>query len=81
LELTMDVPETVEVVAWVLGFGGDAEVLEPAARRATVAAEVRRAAARYRRSAQKNWKIDRARARPESFGGRWIVFPNRRRRR
>jgi predicted DNA-binding transcriptional regulator YafY len=48
LELTMEAPGTVELVAWVLGFGGDAEVLEPAALREKVAAEVRRAAGRYR---------------------------------
>jgi predicted DNA-binding transcriptional regulator YafY len=48
LEMTMEVPETVEVVAWVLGFGGDAVVVEPKALRERVAGEVRRAAARYR---------------------------------
>jgi proteasome accessory factor B len=47
LEMTMDVRGTVEVVPWVLGFGGDALVVEPAELRAAVAGEVRRAAARY----------------------------------
>jgi predicted DNA-binding transcriptional regulator YafY len=47
LEMTMEVSGTVEVVTWVLGFGGTAEVLEPAALREATAAEVVRAAARY----------------------------------
>ena len=38
---------TVEIVSWVLGFGGTAEVMEPASPRADVAADARRAAARY----------------------------------
>lgn len=48
VELTMDVRGTVEIVSWVLGFGGTAEVLEPATLRAEVAADAKRAAARYR---------------------------------
>lgn len=47
VELTMDVSGTVEVVSWVLGFGDQALVCEPPALRQAVAAELRRAAARY----------------------------------
>jgi predicted DNA-binding transcriptional regulator YafY len=49
LEMTMQVRGTTEVVGWVLGFGGDAHVVEPAALREVVARELSRAAARYRR--------------------------------
>jgi predicted DNA-binding transcriptional regulator YafY len=54
VELTMNVRGTVEVVSWVLGFGGTAEVLEPAGLRREVRAELLRAASRYarRRSAR-----------------------------
>ncbi|HVZ71378.1 MAG TPA: WYL domain-containing protein [Polyangia bacterium] len=48
VELTMDVRGTVEIVSWVLGFGGTAEVLEPADLRKAVAAEARAAAKHYR---------------------------------
>jgi proteasome accessory factor B len=48
VEMTMDVRGTVEIVSWVLGFGGTAEVMEPASLRADVAADAERAAARYR---------------------------------
>ena len=37
-----------EIRIWILGWGADAEVLEPAALRDEVAAELRRAAALYR---------------------------------
>jgi predicted DNA-binding transcriptional regulator YafY len=47
IEMTMDVHGTTEIVSWVLGFGPTAEVLEPPALRAAVAAELRAAAARY----------------------------------
>lgn len=47
LELTMEVSGTVEVVSWVLGFGDQAEVLEPAILREQVAAELTRASAKY----------------------------------
>jgi predicted DNA-binding transcriptional regulator YafY len=47
VELTMQVRGTTELASWVLGFGDKAEVLEPAALRAQVAGELRRAAARY----------------------------------
>ena len=47
VELTMDVRGTVEVVSWVLGFGGTAEVLEPASLRRAVAEDAARAARRY----------------------------------
>jgi predicted DNA-binding transcriptional regulator YafY len=43
IEMTMDVRGTVEVVSWVLGFGGTARVLEPTALREAVAAELRAA--------------------------------------
>ena len=49
LEMTMEVRGTTEVVGWVLGFGADARVLEPAALREAVAADLARAAAQYRR--------------------------------
>lgn len=45
--LTMDVAGSVEVPSWVLGFGDKATVLEPAPLRDEVAAELRRAAAKY----------------------------------
>jgi proteasome accessory factor B len=48
VEMTMDARGTVEIVSWVLGFGGTAEVVEPARLRDEVAAELARAAARYR---------------------------------
>jgi len=40
VEMTMDLRGTVEVLSWVLGFGDKARVLEPAALRDAVAAEV-----------------------------------------
>jgi hypothetical protein len=40
VEMTMDLRGTVEVVSWVLGFGDKARVVEPAALRDAVAAEV-----------------------------------------
>jgi proteasome accessory factor B len=49
VEMTMEARGTVEIVSWVLGFGATAEVLEPAALRDEVAAELARATARYRR--------------------------------
>jgi predicted DNA-binding transcriptional regulator YafY len=45
--LTMDVAGSVEVASWVLGFGDKATVLEPATLRDQVAAELRRAVAKY----------------------------------
>jgi len=48
VEMTMDLHGTVEVVSWVLGFGENAEVLEPAALRESVGRELAAAAARYR---------------------------------
>jgi predicted DNA-binding transcriptional regulator YafY len=47
IELAMEVSGTVELVSWVLGFGDQAEVLEPASLRDQVAAELGRASARY----------------------------------
>jgi proteasome accessory factor B len=49
VEMTMDARGTIEIVSWVLGFGGTAEVVEPAALRDEVAAELARGAARYGR--------------------------------
>lgn len=49
IELSMDVAGTVELKTWVLGFGDQAEVLEPQALREEVAQELRRAAERYSR--------------------------------
>lgn len=47
IELTMEVAGTIELVSWILGFGDQAEVLEPASLRDQVAGELARAAARY----------------------------------
>jgi predicted DNA-binding transcriptional regulator YafY len=47
VEMTMEVRGTVEIVSWVLGFGGTAEVLAPPALRAAVAAELAAATRRY----------------------------------
>jgi proteasome accessory factor B len=47
IELAMEVSGTVEVVSWVLGFGDQAEIIEPASLRDEVAAELARASARY----------------------------------
>ena len=49
LEMTMEVHGTTEVMNWVLGFGSNAEVIEPEDFRHQVADEVEKAAARYRR--------------------------------
>ncbi len=49
VELTMDVAGTTELVNWILGWGDQAEVREPASLRAEVAAFVERMAARYAR--------------------------------
>ena len=46
--MTMEVRGTTEVVGWVLGFGGDARVMEPKGLRDAVAGELRRATERYR---------------------------------
>lgn len=47
VELIMTVAGTTELVSFALGFGPEAEVLEPAALRAQVADEARRTVARY----------------------------------
>jgi len=41
IDLTMDVALTVELHSWILGFGPDAEVLEPAELRQAVAGRIR----------------------------------------
>lgn len=47
VELTMEVRGTTEVVSWVLGFGKEARILEPAALRDSVEAELAAALAQY----------------------------------
>jgi predicted DNA-binding transcriptional regulator YafY len=47
IELSMDVGPGDELASWVLSFGADAEVLEPAALRAQVARELARAGSLY----------------------------------
>jgi proteasome accessory factor B len=47
VELTMEVGPGDELASWVLSFGADAELLEPAALRAQVASELARAQRRY----------------------------------
>jgi proteasome accessory factor B len=47
IELSMDVGPGDELASWVLSFGADAELLEPAALRAQVAGELARAGAHY----------------------------------
>jgi predicted DNA-binding transcriptional regulator YafY len=46
LEIRFEVADTIEVCRWVLGFGGDAEVLEPASLRDAVRREAERVVAR-----------------------------------
>ena len=47
IEMTLEPEGYVEMVSWVLSFGGKAEVIEPRALRAEVAKEAREAAAKY----------------------------------
>ena len=47
LELRMHVAPTIELENWILGFGPDAQVLEPASLVERIGALLRRAAARY----------------------------------
>jgi predicted DNA-binding transcriptional regulator YafY len=42
IELALDVADTVEVRRWLLGFGGDVEVLEPASLREAIVREAER---------------------------------------
>jgi len=49
LEMTMDVHGTTEIVNWILSFGSNAEVTEPADFRRDVGEELEKAAAKYRR--------------------------------
>jgi hypothetical protein len=49
LELTLDVADTIEVRRWLLGFGGDVEVLEPLALRDAIVREAERIVERGRR--------------------------------
>jgi len=50
IELTMEVALTVDLKSWILGFGKDAEVLEPDELRKSVAEEIREMAGMYRLS-------------------------------
>jgi hypothetical protein len=52
--LTMEVGGLLEVMSWVLGFGRQAEMLEPAHFRGAVAEEIEAAAARYHPSHDDN---------------------------
>jgi len=47
IELTMRVHGTTEVLSWMLGFGKEAEILEPDSLRAAAKAELRSAVERY----------------------------------
>jgi proteasome accessory factor B len=47
VELTMEVRGTTEIVSWVLGFGQEAEIVEPAELREAVRGELTRALASY----------------------------------
>ncbi len=49
LDMTLTITSTVELVPWVLGWGGHCEVLAPESLREEVAAELNRAAERYSR--------------------------------
>jgi proteasome accessory factor B len=49
IELLLDVSGTTELSSWILGFGDQAEVLEPESLREAVAAELARASKRYAR--------------------------------
>lgn len=51
VRLILELANLTEVTAWVLGFGGLAEVRAPASLRESVASELRRALARYDRAA------------------------------
>jgi proteasome accessory factor B len=53
IELRMDVGPGEEIASWVLSFGADAEVIEPASLRAHVASELARAAKPYGAPAKK----------------------------
>jgi predicted DNA-binding transcriptional regulator YafY len=47
IEMTLEPEGTDEMVSWVLGFGGTAEVMEPKGLRERVKREVEGAAGRY----------------------------------
>lgn len=49
VDMTMDVHGTVEVVSWLLAFGGQAEVLDPASLRDEVRRELLAGIGRYAR--------------------------------
>jgi predicted DNA-binding transcriptional regulator YafY len=44
---SVEIAGTLELVAWIRGWGHEVEVLEPAALRADIAASLRKAAERY----------------------------------
>ncbi len=52
LTITFDLTSTVEVKSWLLGFGRDAELLEPAWLRSELSDEFHELASRYRRPIQ-----------------------------
>ena len=62
LEMSITIASTVELLPWILGWGGHCEVLAPKRLRAEVAAELRCAADRYSRGAG----LPRRPAKPES---------------
>ncbi len=58
IELMMTVAGTVELVSFVLGFGAEAEVLEPAELRSQVAEEAARLASRYASASASSVALD-----------------------
>jgi proteasome accessory factor B len=54
VELHMTVDGTTELLSWILGFGGEVEVLDPATLRAEVAREQRRGFERNRPSSSRS---------------------------
>jgi predicted DNA-binding transcriptional regulator YafY len=67
VELQMDVGGSAELRTWILSFGSGAEVLEPAALRREVVAELRGALARYTK-ASRNRSQPTAPLGPHSLG-------------
>lgn len=63
--LQMEVEGTIELVSWILGFGDQAEVLEPEALRSQVAGEIRRTLDRYRRKGDERGRPPNGRAEVE----------------
>lgn len=61
LEVTLEVADTVEVRRWLLGFGGDVEVIEPATLREAIVREAERVLAAGRRESADRIADDRRR--------------------